>query len=468
MRSRLLRPMLGAVAFGPLIGFGLLRPGLLVRDGSFVSPPTHVVVVAGAALAACAVSLLMIALARREHDPRGGLVGVGFLISAGLLAVHGLATPDFILSEYGRNATVGLAGGLAVPAGGVVLALAVALPARMVEAPRLLGRCAAAAGAAIVAFGAVGLAWPQLIPLVPVTVTPWAFLLLIPAAGLYGWVARRTWHTHQLTGRRGDLAITIGLVWLGSSIPVYLLSPVWSWTFWASHALEAGGFLAVAGSVARDLTLRTPTLALPRRTRGHDLLASEAALLGGYVTALTATMHRRDPSTLAHSRRVAFLAVSVGERLGLPAAALRRLAVAGLLHDIGKLRVPAEILQKPGRLTDEEYAIVRTHPRAGADLLQQLGGFEAEIPIVLAHHERIDGQGYPDGLAAAAIPLEARILTVCDVYDALTSRRAYREPWSSERALELIVRETGSAFDPACAFALEQVVSEPEPVAEAA
>ena len=129
--------------------------------------------------------------------------------------------------------------------------------------------------------------------------------------------------------------------------------------------------------------------------------------------------------------------------MGLPTDALRRLAVAGLLHDIGKLQIPADILRKPGPLTDEEYRTIQTHPQAGADLLAHLGSFDEEIPIVLAHHERLDGHGYPHGLTGEQIPLEARILSICDVFDALTKARPYREAWTRDRALELIAKETG-------------------------
>jgi putative nucleotidyltransferase with HDIG domain len=174
---------------------------------------------------------------------------------------------------------------------------------------------------------------------------------------------------------------------------------------------------------------------------------------------LTSSLHEHDPSTLAHSRKVALLAIAVGERLGLPRPALRRLAVAGLLHDIGKLRIATEILNKPGALTDAEYRTIQTHPQAGADILSHVGSFDEELPIVLAHHERLDGRGYPHGLAGDRIPLEARILAICDVYDALTSWRAYREPWPQQRALELITEETGTAFDPLCATALLTVVA---------
>jgi HD-GYP domain-containing protein (c-di-GMP phosphodiesterase class II) len=288
------------------------------------------------------------------------------------------------------------------------------------------------------------------------------YLVLFPVSIVYLWIARRAFVTHQLTGRRADLTVAVGLIWLGCSIVIYLLSETWTFGFWAAHGMEAIGFVAVAGSVAVDLARQVPSYHLYRRVEGSDLLESEESLLGGYVRSMTATMELRDPSTREHSRRVAALAVRVGMKMGLPAPALRRLAVAGLLHDIGKLQVPERILNKPGRLTDEEFAVIKTHPRKGADLLAHLGGFERELPIVLWHHERFGGGGYPDGIAGQAIPLEARIMTVCDVYDALISRRAYREPWSHERAMAQIVSETATTFDPACVDALAAVLGTDE------
>jgi HD-GYP domain-containing protein (c-di-GMP phosphodiesterase class II) len=146
--------------------------------------------------------------------------------------------------------------------------------------------------------------------------------------------------------------------------------------------------------------------------------------------------------------------------MGLGGASVRRLAIAGLVHDIGKLQVPEVILNKPGRLTDDEFAVIRTHPGRGAELLAHLGGFSEEVPIVLSHHERFEGGGYPHGIAGEDIPLEARILTACDVFDALTSRRAYREPWPQGRALQLLRDESGTSFDPACVEALLDVLGE--------
>ena len=145
MNSRqLLRTGLALLAFAPAAGFALARAHILHVSGGFTSPPTHVIAVGGAALGAMVAALLMVHVARRENDARAGLVGVGFLVMAGLLLIHALATPGFILGEYGRNATVGLAGALAVPAGGIVFAIALiaARAARRgADADRTRGGC---------------------------------------------------------------------------------------------------------------------------------------------------------------------------------------------------------------------------------------------------------------------------------------------------------------------------------------
>ena len=143
-------------------------------------------------------------------------------------------------------------------------------------------------------------------------------------------------------------------------------------------------------------------------------------------------------------------AVQVGEELGLSPSRLRTLAIGGLVHDIGKLSVPDAILKKPGALEDDEYAVVKRHPEWGFRLLNELGGFTpAARRLVRDHHERLDGAGYPRGLREHEIDLDTRILTVCDVYDALISKRVYRDAWSHEDAIALLHREAGSAFDAA-------------------
>jgi HD-GYP domain-containing protein (c-di-GMP phosphodiesterase class II) len=154
------------------------------------------------------------------------------------------------------------------------------------------------------------------------------------------------------------------------------------------------------------------------------------------------------------------LAVEIGEQLGLSPRRLRNLAIGALLHDIGKLSVPESILQKPGALDDDEYAVIKLHPERGQELLNELGGFdEAVARLVLDHHERLDGTGYPRGIEGAELDLATRILAVSDVYDALVSSRVYRPAWPQDRALSLLHDESDVAFDPRCVAALERVVA---------
>jgi putative nucleotidyltransferase with HDIG domain len=184
------------------------------------------------------------------------------------------------------------------------------------------------------------------------------------------------------------------------------------------------------------------------------------------VRPLLVALAVKDESTEEHTRRVALLAVEVGDELGLPPSRLRSMATGGLLHDIGKLSVRDEVLRKPASLTDDEFAEVKQHAGAGVALLEELGGFD---PLVLAlvhdHHERLDGSGYPRGLADGEISLEAQILGVCDVYDALISPRVYREAWPRARALALLRQGAGLEFDSRCVDALERVLGRGEPVA---
>jgi HD-GYP domain-containing protein (c-di-GMP phosphodiesterase class II) len=307
-------------------------------------------------------------------------------------------------------------------------------------------------------FGVVGLVHPQLVPLVPLYVQPWMYTVIFPTAAVYGLIAHRAYRTSRLTRRRADAWVAIGTAWLGASLALYLLSSTWTLGFWWAHMMEGLGVMVVTFAVAVDLARQRPSQAIARDLRGEELVGPEEELLGGYVRALTTSLRDLDPSTGAHSKRVAALAVRVGYQLGLGPDTVRRLAIAGLVHDIGKLQLPGEILTKPGRLTDEEFAVIRRHPGLGAALLSHLGGFSEEVPIVAAHHERWDGAGYPAGLQGQEIPLEARILSVCDVYDALTSDRPYRTAWEHDRAIALLREDTGKAFDPVCADAVIAVL----------
>lgn len=166
------------------------------------------------------------------------------------------------------------------------------------------------------------------------------------------------------------------------------------------------------------------------------------------VKALCQAVEAKDPYTQGHSERVSELAYNLGKRLKLPHKTLENLKFAGMLHDIGKIGIDEHILNKPGRLTTDEYDKIKLHPVIGSKIIQGIDFLKESADIVMGHHEHYDGTGYPDGKKEDEIPFEACILCVVDVYDALTSDRPYRRAMTEEEAIEIIKRESGTLFNP--------------------
>jgi len=180
----------------------------------------------------------------------------------------------------------------------------------------------------------------------------------------------------------------------------------------------------------------------------------------GTLTALARTIDAKSPWTAGHSERVTKLALKIGRVLGLSQDEIDTLRRGGLLHDLGKLGIPSEILDKPGKLTDEEKEIMQEHPQLGARILEPISAYVGVIPMVLHHHERFEGTGYPDGLAGGVINLGARIFSVADTFDAITSNRPYRKALGRECAIDIIKNESGKQFDPEIVQAFLEVMAQ--------
>lgn len=166
------------------------------------------------------------------------------------------------------------------------------------------------------------------------------------------------------------------------------------------------------------------------------------------LNTLAAALQARDESSLKHLERVAHYAVALGERVGMSSEELSDVYCAALLHDLGKIGIPEEILKKPAKLTLEEFAEVRKHPEIGTRILEQLVNSRRITPIIEHHHEFYDGKGYPSGLMKEDIPLGARIIAISDAYDAMTSDRPYRSARSHDEAVSELIRCAGTQFDP--------------------
>ena len=447
--------------FTPLLVAGgvaaILPPALIhfvSRDQIQLSSETHFWSVVLSALLATAAGVALSYGGWRHGDARAVLVGTAFTVMASLLVVHGLASPGFIVE---MNGVVSLTGAATLPVGGVILALSVWPGANRPRAVKPLLWLQVALMVIVVALGGAAMWLPSLVPSVPEPASLPAVATLVLGLAFYGLLALRALHTVLLTRRRADLAVFVGIVWLAGALVPALLLTYMDLAWWLGHGLEVVGVLLVGVPVAADLFRSSSSRPLAGDLRGAELVSAEEAFLGSQVGGLVRLLAEKDEYTEGHTRRVALLAVEVGEELGLAPARLRELATGGLLHDIGKLSVPDDVLKKPAALDDEEYALVQKHTLWGDSLLRRLG-FSARVrQLVRDHHERLDGSGYPHG--AVVLSLETRVLSVCDVYDALCSERVYRPAWTHDRAIALLRDEAGIAFDVRCVEALERVLA---------
>ena len=441
----------GALAAVPLAAMHFFS-----REKVQFGAEVHFVGVGLTALPAAAAAVALTIVGARRRDTRTVLVGTAFSAMAALLALHGIATPGLL---FGQNGVVSFTGGATLPIGGAILALS-ALPAfRRTSGVRPLLILQGALLGSIVVLGALGMLMPTFVPAVPEPRSAPALALLGIGLGFYTLLGLRALRTFLLTRRRADLLVVIGIVWLAAAVPPAMLLHYWELGWWLGHGFELLGIVVVGIPVALDLRRGAQSRSLTGDLSGAELVTTEEAYLGSHVRALTIRLAEKDAYTEEHTRRVALRAVQVGEELDLSPVRVRSLATGSLVHDIGKLSVPDSILKKPGPLTDEEFSVVKRHSEWGDKMLGDLGFGKDIRQLVRDHHERLDGSGYPHGIGDAAISLDARILAVCDVYDALISKRVYREAWTHERAIALLREESGSSFDPKCVAALERVLA---------
>ena len=233
--------------------------------------------------------------------------------------------------------------------------------------------------------------------------------------------------------------------------------PDWQRAQMLASALNAALMTALAsvacGTAIYPVVVR---LAADNERKTREVLDSHLSMM----EALGRAIAKRDSETGAHNYRVAWIAVRIGERMGLTDQAMQALIAGSFLHDIGKVGVPDAVLRKPGKLDDDERSVMCTHVAQGEDIVSGIRWLEGARAVVAGHHERWDGSGYPKGLKGEEIPLAARIFAVADVFDALCSRRPYKEPMGFDAAMSILRKDTGSAFDPGVMHAFAVIARE--------
>ena len=421
-------------------------------DVLFMSPTFHVIVVSGVAACALGVAILAAIAAARAGDASLVYLSLGCLGVGGAMLGHGLTTPG--IGDMPMNMWVIRLPDIGLAAFAAFLALALIAP-RGDGRSKVAKHAWAATMLPTLALGA-GVAWIVVNPTTgwggrPLPREDLAFDILALCAGMaLVAIGLLHWRRWRLGGDKVQLALVFAS-WMAAQSELSLhFGRLWQLSWWDYHALLLMGFggavyaIVVSSTRARERRLDLQTI------YRKDVLAHIERGYPEALQALVAATEARDAYTSGHSRRVTELAVKVGQRMGLRSDALRRLAWGTELHDIGKIGVPDGILNKPGALTAEERAVVEQHPVVGWDIARRARSLETVLEVIRWHHERVDGRGYPDGLAGNDIPLSARIVAVVDVWDALTSARSYRPAFKSEQALEIMREGRGTQFDPRC------------------
>jgi hypothetical protein len=431
-------------------------------DLVYESPGFHVVAVSAIAASALVVAILTGVVAARVREPAPVLLAIGCVFVGALMLGHGLTTPGILgrplnmwVARFPVLALAGFAASvLAATLGGDTF-----LKRIVARFPR--GSLVAVTSGLVVGSGII-VARPTTgygtqpvagEPILTHVILGTTFLALLVAGAIH-------WRRWRLGRDRLDLALVVA-AWLSADAVVsFELGALWRVSWWDYHAYLLAGFAAAAFAV---LTQYRRTRSVVEAVSTISAIDESERIARAYpeaLTALTGAVEAKDRYTHGHSSRVADLAVRMGHRIGLGPDALRQLAHGALLHDVGKIGVPDGILNKPDSLTPEEWEWIKAHPIVGWEMASRAPSLRGTLSVVRHHHERWDGTGYPDGLVARQIPGPARIVAVADVWDALTSDRAYRPAWPAERAVEHLFAARESLFDPLCVDAFLDLMSE--------
>ena len=428
------------VVVGGLLLAGLRGP---LAHTQFASPVTLFwMVVIGAGLCWIpAVAVIVVGWRRRLAEV--AVLGGALAVESAFGIVHGLTVPGVL---YGANHAVMSSAFIALPAALLAAApvlvrrsgLGIALGRRW-RSWAVLWTLGGLVSGSILLVRPDAVAAPTMATPVPVPIGVTAFVVTLALSvrhlRLY-WVGRL----------RASLVTSLTFLSLGLSGLVWLGNGPFSFGFWMAHILDIAGVAGAAIALGVGYRAPRPITQLLAPVLNRDPLVAFDLGLSPVAHRFVAMLDRKDSISRDHVVRVAELALRAGERAGLHGTRLRRLGLAALFHDIGKLEIPGPILTKPGALDDDELEIIRTHPAIGERLMLGEPELAPAASFVRSHHERADGRGYPDQLPGDRIPLEVGIISACDAFDAMCHTRHYREGMGQDRAVAVLRQHAGTQW----------------------
>ncbi|MVP02067.1 HD-GYP domain-containing protein [Paenibacillus lutrae] len=443
-----------AIILLPYLLFIFLKsqPGL---DAVFVMPRGHFYIVSSVALLAFVIALAVGAAGRRMRNTKVIFLALSFISLAGIFMVHGLSTPDLLLHA---THVPGVTATLSVIMATFWLWLS-SYPSDnrfIVFLSQHDNILLPVWTLALALFGVTVLSFPELLDSVQTGMDSLNWLLIAVTA-LFNFVTiYRYYHSYLYSRFPLQIAIVYSAGCLVVSQLIMIQGQAWKSSWWMYHFLLLASMIIMLAGLYKQYAANQSLSGALRALFTTDPIERITNSLSPSVRALMNATENKDVYTAGHNFRVTFYALKLAEEMQLGPDKLRALAHGTIVHDVGKIDIPDAILNKPGKLTDSEREIINQHTVSGYEICRSLGFMEEELGIIRSHHEKWNGEGYPDRLKADQIPLMARIVSVTDVYDALTSNRAYRKALSHEAAMIYLRDNKGIFFDPVCVEAWER------------
>lgn len=450
---RLGGPILGIII--PYIIFEWLRrqPSW---DLMLTLPTGHFYIVSAVSFLAIIIAFLIGIAGRRLRNIKVGFLALAFISLAEIFMVHGLSTPNFIIHQ---THLPGVMAPLSVVAATIWLWLStLSSDHRIVIFFAKYERLLLPLWTVTLALmGTLAMLMPHGLNFVKLDVYPINYAVTVIIALLNLHTMYRYFQSYSYSRFPLQIAIVYSAGWLIVAQIIMVMGENWRISWWIYHFLLLASMIIMLWGLIKQYVANRSLAEAMRALFTTDPYERITNSISPSVKALMMATESKDHYTAGHNFRVTVYALKIAEQLQLRPDQLRALAHGTIIHDIGKLEIPDDILNKPGKLTAEEREVIESHPLSGYEMCRKLGFMKEELEIIRHHHEKWNGTGYPDQLRGEQIPRMARIVAVADVYDALTSDRAYRKALSHEDALLFLIEQKGIHFDPVCVEAWKKV-----------
>ncbi|MHC0038457.1 HD-GYP domain-containing protein [Pseudoneobacillus sp. C159] len=445
-RHRLFGPILAMIF--PYLFFESLRSGLFV-DPNLPMPFGHFYIVTAVSLLATFFAIAIGFVGYRLRNIKITFLSLAFISLAQLFAIHGLSTPNFIL-EMSHLPSVAAQLSMVLATIWLWLSSLSTDNKIVVFFLRRIQRLLPIWILMLMVFGVVTMLNPHIVDFIPLTVRPLNYIVMLMTIVLNLITMFRYYQSYRFTRFSLQISIVYSTGWLIVSQIIMINGELWKLSWWLYHFLLLASMIVMLVGLKNQYVEKGTLSAALKAIFTNDLLERITSSVSPSVRKLVMKTEEKDLYTVGHTYRVTMYALKLAEALRLNPEQLRAIAQGTLLHDVGKIRIPDSILNKPGRLSPEERIVIEQHPLYGYEMCRDIGFMKEEMSIIRSHHEKWDGSGYPDRLEREKIPFLARVVAVVDVYDALTSDRSYRKAWTHEEAMKFIEGQKGVHFDPRC------------------